>query len=93
LKCPAIQQQHGCLQVPKQGLQTPFRGGLVLDVAKQIIAISRGGLERRGQDETGFLRKLEAIVESGENQADQLAQLYKTEWGESVDPVYDYMAF
>jgi glutamate--cysteine ligase len=84
---------HWSVQVPKQGLRTPFRGGTALDVAKQIIAISRGGLERRGMDETGFLRKLEAIVHSGENQADQLVQLYATDWGESVDPVYDYMAF
>lgn len=44
-------------------------------------------------DETGFLQKLEAIVNSGENQADQLVRLYETEWDKSVDPVYEYMAF
>lgn len=81
------------VQIPKHGLRTPFRGGTALDVAKRILEISRGGLERRGMDETGFLKKLEAIVNSGENQADQLVRLYETEWGESVDPVYEYMAF
>ena len=81
------------LQIPKHGLRTPFRGGTALDVAKQIIDISRGGLDRRGLDEVGFLKKLEAIVDSGENQADELVRLYETEWGESVDPVYEYMAF
>ena len=44
-------------------------------------------------DETGFLRKLEAIVDSGENQADQLLKLHGTEWDSKVDPVYEYMAF
>lgn len=81
------------MQIPKHGLTTPFRGGTALDVAKQIIDISRGGLDRRGLDETGFLRKLDAIVESGENQADQLVRLYETEWDKSVDPVFEYMAF
>lgn len=62
-------------------------------MARRIIDISRRGLDRRGLDETGFLQKLEAIVNSGENQADQLVRLYETEWDKSVDPVYEYMAF
>lgn len=62
-------------------------------MAKRIIGIARGGLERRGMDETGFLRKLEAIVDSGENQSDQIVRLYETEWEKCVDPVYEYMAF
>lgn len=80
-------------EVPKHGLWTPFRDGTALNIAQRTIQISKGGLERRGQDETGFLRKLEAIVDAGENQSDQLLKLYETEWGSEVDPVYEHMAF
>jgi gamma-glutamylcysteine synthetase len=31
----------------------------------QVLAISRGGLERRGLEEAKFLNELEAIAESG----------------------------
>lgn len=79
--------------MPKHGLRTPFRDGTALNIAQRTIQISKGGLERRGQDETGFLRKLEAIVDAGENQSDQLLKLYETEWGSEVDPVYEHMAF
>ncbi|HCX67101.1 MAG TPA: glutamate--cysteine ligase, partial [Rhodobiaceae bacterium] len=35
-------------KVAKYGLQTPFRGGTLLDVARKAVAISRAGLEARG---------------------------------------------
>ena len=37
----------------------------------QVLAISRGGLERRGREEGKFLLELEAIAESGVTQAGQ----------------------
>lgn len=80
-------------EVPRDGLRTKFRNGTAADVAAQALAISRGGLERRGLDEVKFLRRLEQIVEAGESQADVLLRLYESEWERSVDPVYDYMAF
>jgi gamma-glutamylcysteine synthetase len=89
----AVGIRGSCMQVPRTGLQTPFRGGTVRDVAQQVLEIARGGLERRGNDETGFLRKLQAIVDSGESQAEALLRLYDSEWNHSVDPVYKYMAF
>lgn len=53
-----------------------------------MVGIARRGLERRGHDEAGFLRRLEVIVESGLTQSDHLLQLYETKWGRSVDPLY-----
>lgn len=38
--------------------------------------------------QAGFLRHLEAIVDSGQSQADKLLELYETKWGKSVDPVF-----
>lgn len=54
----------------------------------QVLAISRGGLERRGRQEGKYLKELEAIAESGVTQADHLLSLYHGEWKESVDPIY-----
>ena len=59
------------------------------DLAKQVVAISKGGLERRGQDEAHFIRQLEAIAETGLTLSDQLVELYKGRWHGSVEPVYD----
>ncbi|EFN52704.1 hypothetical protein CHLNCDRAFT_26566 [Chlorella variabilis] len=75
-------------EVPRSALRTPFRGGTVQDLAKQVLAISKGGLERRGKEEAKFLKELEAIAESGETQADQMLRLYNGEWNHSVDPIY-----
>ncbi|KAL4451418.1 hypothetical protein ABPG77_009490 [Micractinium sp. CCAP 211/92] len=76
------------VEVARSGLATPFRGGTVQDLAKQVLAISRGGLERRGRQEGKYLKELEAIAESGVTQADHLLGLYYGEWKESVDPIY-----
>jgi hypothetical protein len=37
----------------------------------QVLAISKGGLERRGLQETKYLKELEAIAESGITQVGQ----------------------
>lgn len=36
-----------------------------LATAPQVVAIARGGLERRGHDEASFLNRLEVIAETG----------------------------
>ncbi len=38
---------------------------LIQDVAKQVLKIAKGGLERRGFDEAPFLSRLEVIADSG----------------------------
>ena len=75
-------------QVPRGGLKTLYRGGTVQDLAKEVLKISRGGLERRGRQEGKYLNELDAIAESGETQAEMLLGLYETEWNRSVDPYY-----
>lgn len=78
---------------PKYGLQTPFRGGTIQDVSKQVVAIAKRGLERRGLDEAPFLARLEVIADSGLTQADHLLALYETKWKRSVDPLYGEFAY
>jgi len=51
------QEERDYLQreVPRTALKTPFRDGTVLDVAREVVQISRRGLMNRGRNEEVFL--------------------------------------
>ncbi|MDF2763718.1 MAG: gshA [Rhodospirillales bacterium] len=91
--------KHLRREVPRLGLKTPFRGGTVQELARKVVAISAEGLARRatatgyGKDETVFLDTLIEIAESGVTPAEELLQLYRTRWHESVDPVFREFAY
>lgn len=52
-----LQEERDYLQreVPRTALKTPFRDGTVLDVAREVVQISRRGLMNRGRNEEVFL--------------------------------------
>ncbi len=85
--------------VPRTGLGTPFRGGTVLDVAREALAIARAGLVRRsnkdaqGNDETRFLQPVEAILRGGISPAQEMLARYETQWGRSVAPLFTEYTF
>jgi glutamate--cysteine ligase len=76
------------VQVPRTGMKTPFRGGTLQDVCKKVVGISKGGLERRGYNEAGFISGCEVIAGTGKSQAEVFRELYETKWQRSVDPLY-----
>lgn len=83
--------------VPRTALKTPFRDGTVLDVAREMVAIARGGLERRarlnweGADETVFLAPLDYTLSTGKTPAERLLDLYHGEWDGDITRVFtDY---
>jgi len=78
-------------KVPEGGLATPFRSGTVLDVARAMVSIAKGGLQRRGLGEESFLAPLEAVVASGRSAADSmLAERAAGGWGaRGVDTLFD----
>lgn len=47
----------------------------VQDVAKQVIRIAKGGLQRRGQEEEKFLAQLEVIADTGLTQVSSRRRL------------------
>lgn len=55
-------------QAPRTGLRTPFRGRTLQAVAKDAVAMARGGLTRRGLGEESFLQQLEVIADTGLSQ-------------------------
>lgn len=85
--------------VPVQGLKTPFRSGTVRDIAREVLALARGGLARRartdetGRDESHYLDVLDEIVASGLTPAERLLALYQGAWSGSVDPVFTECRF
>lgn len=86
-------------EVPRGGLQTPFRGGQVLDVAREMLGLSREGLKRRawlndgGQDERVHLAAVEESLASGETPADVMLRRYHGEWNGDISRVFAEYAY
>ena len=85
--------------VPKQALKARIAGRSVQDVARDALALSRAGLQRRGyrddsgHDETRHLAYAEEIVASGRTQAERLLELYHGRWNGSVMPAFKECVF
>ncbi|MFC3173811.1 glutamate--cysteine ligase [Novosphingobium bradum] len=82
--------------VPKLGLDAPIPGGGTLrDIAGQVLAIARQGLNARGQlnavgdNEAGFLGPLDDVVASGKVPAQVLLDKLGGAWGGDLARVYD----
>jgi glutamate--cysteine ligase len=86
-------------EVPRQGLRTPFRGGSVQDLAREMLALADAGLQGRaeedwfGQDERQFLTALRGIAESARTPADEKLAVFHGRWRGSVDPVFAEFAY
>jgi len=86
-------------QVPELGLQTPFRGGTLQDVARQAARIAADGLKARGRlnskgdDETIFLDFVEETAASGRVPADELLARYTNSWDGDIKRIYSEYAF
>lgn len=83
--------------VPAQGLKADFRGKPLLDVAREVVSISRQGLAARGRlngdgvDETIFLAPLDEVLAKKATLAEDMLALYNGRWNGSVEPVFtDY---
>lgn len=85
--------------VPKLGFSAEIRGRKVLDLARETLALARAGLARRkrldarGNDEAHFLDPLDALVANGKSQAEMLLARYRGEWGGTVTPVFEALAY
>ena len=82
--------------VPKLGLDAPLPGGGMLkDIAREVLAISRAGLNARGRlnkagdNESGFLAPLDEIVASGKVPAQRLLDKFNGPWGGDISRVYE----
>ncbi|MCC2652632.1 MAG: glutamate--cysteine ligase [Microvirga sp.] len=95
----AEQREQLRADVPKLALKAHIAGRTVQDVARDALALSRAGLQRRacldegGQDETRHLAYAEEIVASGRTQAERLLERYHGAWSGSVKPAFSECVF
>ena len=87
------------LAVTKTGLMTPFRAHRVGDLATEMLAIARRGLDKRArrdgwnETEAHFLDPLDKIAADGRSPARQMLDKYNGEWRGSVEAVFDELAY
>jgi glutamate--cysteine ligase len=94
-------EEHQALRdlVPRLGLKTPFRDRTLREVALDVLALSRAGLQRRarrdscGEDETHYLNPLFTIADSGRTPAEDLLKDFATRWHGDIDPIFAEHAY
>jgi len=80
--------------VPRLAFKTPFRNTRVWDLANRMLEISAEGLKRRaahdsmGMTEEGFLTPLRELVSRGYTRAEELLNLYRTDWGKDLNKIF-----
>jgi glutamate--cysteine ligase len=78
--------------VPEQALEASIRGRRLRDVARDVLAIARDGLKARGLGEETFLDPLDAVVATGQTQADRWLERCATAWGGDVARIFSEAA-
>jgi len=94
-------EEHDMLrrEVPRRALKTEFRGRPLAALAREVVALARGGLTRRrkldrmGGDESHFINVLQEIAETGLCPAEVKLAAYLGRWNGSVDPVFHDFAY
>jgi glutamate--cysteine ligase len=86
-------------EVPRLALKAEVRGRALREIAGEVLALSRAGLQRRavrdgaGEDETRYLEPLERIVASEMTPAEEALRKYRGEWGGSVEASFRECVF
>jgi len=81
-------------EVPRLGFKAMIRGRTVQDVAKDVLAIARTGLEARdqhgckGKTEASFLDVLDEAATTGKTAAENLLDLYNGPWNRDITRVF-----
>lgn len=82
------------------GMRAGYEGDRPMqDLAREVLAISRAGLNARGrlnsygENEAHFLDELDEIAASGLTRADHLIERFKGEWKSSIEPVFTECAY
>ncbi len=85
--------------VPAIGLKAPIRNTNAQAIALEMLALARGGLNRRnrlnssGDNETVFLSEIEEVAECGVSPAERLLAKYHGEWQRDLHHVFDHARF
>ena len=66
--------------MPREGQTATIQGGSLRDVGRDVLAIARDGMNARGLEKALFLDRLDAILATGETQADRWLQRFDKVW-------------
>ncbi len=78
--------------VPAQALTASIGGRSLQDVARDVMAIARDGLKARGLGEETHLDPVDAIVATGQTQADRWLERCARVWGGDVSRIFSEAA-
>ena len=87
------------LAAAHHGLRTGFRDRTMRDLAKEVLSISRAGLNARarlnghGENEAHFLDDLDEMVATGRTRSDDLIARFNGEWNGCIEPVFTECAY
>jgi len=93
------ERQRLRVNAARRGLKTEVGRRSLRDVAVDMVAIAKGGLQRRAMasgghaDESHYLAELEEIADSGVTPAERLLERYHGEWGGDVRKVFEELAY
>jgi glutamate--cysteine ligase len=85
--------------VARRGLAARFAGRSVLELARELAAISREGLRRiahagrRDPDETAYLDPVSEQLELGMSPGQVVLDRWEGEWGRSLDRLIEYARY
>ncbi len=85
---PVASLQALRIAAPEGGLTTAFQGRTLRELGRDVVAIARDGLRARGLGEERHLDPLDAILDSGETQADHWLRRYREAWGGDVSKIF-----
>ena len=89
------------IEASVHGFDAVVNGQKMLDLAKELVAISEHGLKARAitgaqgllPDETHFLDALKDSLEIGKTPADELLDLYKGPWGQNPNRIFEDFSY
>jgi len=85
--------------VARRGLKAETPDGPTLELARELVAISRAGLERigernsRGETEAIFLEPLESLLQQGRNPAQELLRRWEGPFQGRLDRLVEYARY
>ena len=95
----AAERDAGLADVARRGLSAEIAGQRVIDLARELVALSAAGLKAmssRGmadRSEDDFLDPLLEVIERGQSPGEELAARWSGEWGGSMDRLIDCVKY
>ncbi|UCE85143.1 MAG: glutamate--cysteine ligase [Deltaproteobacteria bacterium] len=95
----ADDRDYALEQVARHGLAAVLCGRPVLELARELAAISREGLRRirhlgrSGEDERRFLDPVDAQLDRGKSPGEVVLERWEGEWGRSFERLIEYARY